>query len=74
MTSKKQEKSERELLEEISKKLDKVVAVLAVQDKNLNVDSKIIILKNAGLESKDIGPFVGLSGSAVRDRKGWKKK
>ncbi len=70
----KKKKSDNELLQEISEKLDKVVAVLAIQDKNLNVDSKIVILKNAGLESKDIGPFVGLSGSAVRDRKGWKIK
>lgn len=74
MTTKKQEKSEKGLLEEISKKLDKVVAVLSVQNEYMDVDSKIVILKNAGLESKDIGPFVGLSGSAVRDRKGWKTK
>jgi len=66
-------KSEKELLEEISKKLDKILGVIAVQDKNLDVDSKIKILRNNGFDSNEIGPFVGLSGSAVRDKKGWKE-
>jgi len=44
-----------------------------VQDKNLNIDSKIKILKNAGFDSNEIGPYVGLTGSGVRDKKGWKK-
>ena len=45
-----------------------------MQDQNLDIDSKIKILKNAGFDSNEIGPYVNLTGSGVRDKKGWKGK
>lgn len=73
MGKKNKEKTEKELLQEISKKLDKIPAVLAIQnlkDKN----NKIIILKKAGFTSTEIAPLIGLTESGIRDTKGWKKK
>jgi len=72
--SKEEAKSTEELLSEISQKLDRILGVIACQDKNLDVNSKIKILRNCGFDSNEIGPFVNLSGSAVRDKKGWKGK
>jgi len=68
------EKSEKELLEEISEKLNKLIGIFSMQNEKLDTDSKIKILKNCGFESSEIGPFVGLSDSSVRGRKGWKGK
>ncbi|MGI0045898.1 MAG: hypothetical protein ACREBB_01735 [Nitrosotalea sp.] len=67
-------KSADELLADISKKLDKIMAVLAIQSEKMDVDSKIRILKNSGFDSTEIGPYVDLSGSRVRERKGWTGK
>ena len=67
-------KSSEELLLEISEKLDKLMAILAIQNNNLDIDSKIKILKNVGFDSNEIGPYVGLSGSGVREKKGWRRK
>jgi len=56
--------SEIALLQEISKKLDRVVAVLAVQGKER--DKQIEILLAAGCDSAFVGTVVGLTGGAVR--------
>jgi len=65
------EKNERELLEEINAKLEKILGVLAIQNIK-DVDSKIKILKNLRLSSGEIGTLLGLEN--VRVRKGWKGK
>ena len=67
----KKEKSEKELLEEISKKLDKLIGVVSANNQGLDIDSKIKILKNLGFESDEIGPFVNLTGSSIRKKKGF---
>jgi len=68
----KKEKSEKELLEEISGKLDKIIGILSIQGIK-DTDQKIGILKTLGFSSKVIGPFVDMKGTSVRDRDGWKK-
>ena len=65
-------KSEKELLEEISGKLDKIMGVLAIQGKE--EDSQIRILKNQGFNSEEVGKLVGLKETTVRMRKSWKEK
>lgn len=62
-------KSERELLEEISKKLDKLIGILAIQGKN--EDEQIRILKVLGFTSKQTGNLVGIEESTIRHRKAW---
>lgn len=57
-------RSEQELLGEISAKLDKVIAVLAVQGKER--DHQIEALAAAGFDSAFIGRLVGLTPGAVR--------
>ena len=69
----KNSKSTEELLSEISQKLDAVIGVLAIQSIE-NIDDKIYTLKKLGFKSDEIGPLVGLKGTSVRDREGWKRK
>lgn len=57
------------LLLQIIEKLDKILGVLAIQNAK-NIDSKIIILKNLGFSSGEIGNLLGLKN--VRQTKGWK--
>lgn len=70
--AKNKEKTEKELLQEISNKLDKIPAALAIQNIN-NKNEKIMILKKGGFTSAEIAPLVGITESGVRDTKGWKK-
>ena len=67
----KKEKSTNELLEEISEKLDKILALLAIQGQN--EDEKIRILKKLGFTSKLTGDLLGLTESTIRNRKSWKQ-
>ncbi|MDE1845060.1 MAG: hypothetical protein KGI10_07010 [Thaumarchaeota archaeon] len=55
-----------ELLEAISKKLDKILGVLAIQGKD--VITQINILHGIGLEWDEIGRYVGLTANAARKR------
>ena len=64
-------KSEKELLEEISNKLDQIIAVLATQGKN--PDTQIDILHGFGWDWDTIGKFVGMKGNAARMRHTRKK-
>lgn len=57
-------RSESELLSEISRKLDRVIAVLAAQGKDR--EAQIDILSAAGCESAFIGTVVGMSAGAIR--------
>ncbi len=66
----KKEKSEKELLEEINEKLDKIIALLAIQGKDEN--TQIQILKKLGFEAEEIGKLLGVTGR-LRDKKGWKE-
>ena len=66
------EKTERELLSEVSNKLDRIIGLLAIQDKD--EDTKIRILYGLGFDAPSIGSLVGLSANAVRVRKSRGKK
>lgn len=65
------EKTERELLEEISKKLDKLIAIQAIQGKD--EDAQIRILKSNGFTSEETGRLIGLKETTIRMRKSWKE-
>lgn len=56
---------------EICKKLDRIFAIIAVQNVE-DKDDKIYALKRLGFSSQEISPIVGIKN--VRDTKGWKKK
>ena len=57
--------------EEISKKLDKIYAIIAVSNVD-NKDDKIFVLKQLGFGFKEIGPLVGMKD--IRKTDGWKRK
>jgi hypothetical protein len=57
--------------EEISKKLDKIFAIIAVQSID-NKDDKINTLKRLGFSSDEINPIVGVKN--CRQMEGWKRK
>jgi hypothetical protein len=61
-----QKKSSEELLENISKKLDILIAMTAVQGKK--TDDQISILKGMNYSWSEIGKFVGLAPDTVRMR------
>ena len=64
-------KTEVELLNEISEKLDRVVAVLAAQGKDR--DTQAAILAAAGCDSNFLAMFLGISSGAVRNLPGWRR-
>ena len=62
----KKEKSEKELLGEISEKLDKMISLIAIQGKD--TDIQIDVLRGFGWEWQEIGKLVGLTSDAARKR------
>lgn len=66
------EKTELELLTEISERLNKILGLLAIDGKGQN--QQIEILSGLGFDSKTTGLFVGLSSDAVRQRKSQLKR
>lgn len=60
-------KETNDLLAEISAKLTRILAVLAVQGKN--DEDKIRILYGVGLDSSEIAQITGISPGAVRMKK-----
>ena len=66
----KNKKTSEELLEEINEKLDKIIALLAIQGKDEN--TQIQILKKLGFEAVEIGKLLGVTGR-LRDKKVWKE-
>lgn len=62
----KNNKTSEELLEDINKKLDKILAVISTQGKP--VDTQIDILRGFGWEWDEIGKYVGLTSEAARKR------
>ena len=63
-------KSEKELLEEISGKLDKIIGVLAIQGKE--EDTQIRILKKLGFQPEEVGKLLGINGK-LKDKQAWRK-
>lgn len=61
------EKTERQLLEEINERLKQIVGLLAISGKSQ--DEQISILTELGFDSTTVGNYVGLSGTAVRNRR-----
>jgi hypothetical protein len=66
------EKTERELLQDINDRLDKLMGIIAIQGKAQN--QQIEILDALGFDSKTTGIYVGLSSDAVRQRKSQMKR
>lgn len=64
----KREKSERELLADIGKKLDHVIGLLTIQQSDADENAKIKLLYDLGLEPDTIASILGLSPSAVMSR------
>lgn len=62
------EKSELELLTEISTKLDRVFGALIVQNDEYDENAKVKILYDLGLDPGSIALILGLSKSAVMVR------
>ena len=62
---------ESELLTEISKKLDRVVALLPAQGKP--IDRQVQILAAAGNDSTFISSVVGVTSARVRQLDAWKR-
>lgn len=60
-----------EQFKEICNKLDKILAVMAIQNIE-DVDDRIYTLKSLGFTSDQVGSFVGIKN--VRQYKGWKRK
>jgi hypothetical protein len=58
------DKSERELLSDISAKLDRVAALIAIQSKE--PAAQIRILSKLGVSSADIGTFLDRSAGTIR--------
>lgn len=63
--------AETQLLAEISEKLDRVIAVLAIQGKEK--DKQIEILALTGLDSPFIASVIGTTSATVRTTDGWKR-
>jgi hypothetical protein len=61
-----EQKTEFQLLAEISSKLDRVIGLLAISGRDQN--DQIRILKGLGFEWGEIGTMVGLKGDAARKR------
>ena len=61
------EKTEKQLLEEINKRLAQIAGLLAIQGKGQ--EEQIKILTALGFDSNTIGLFVGMTGDAVRKRR-----
>ena len=62
----KQQKSIEELLTEMNKKPEKLIAISAIKGKEINIQIKI--LNDHGFTWKEIGKIVGLTADATRKR------
>lgn len=71
--TKKNPKTELDILNEMNSKLDKLIGILVIQNIK-NIDDKIHTLKNLKFKSDEVGPLVGIKGTSVRDKEGWKRK
>jgi hypothetical protein len=62
-----EEKTEKEMLKEISDKLDRVILAISLQGKDTT--EKISILSQLNYKEKEIGQIVGLTPKAVNNLK-----
>ena len=62
---------EKPQFETICKKLDKLTALLIIQNIE-NKQDKIYSLRKLGLTSEEVGELVGIK--KIRDTEGWKRK
>ena len=62
-----EEKTERQLLEDMNERLRQIAGLLAIQGKSQ--DDQIAILTGLGFDSKMIGLFLGMSSDTVRVRR-----
>lgn len=62
-----------ELLKSIDKKLDKITALLMIQNIE-NKNDKIYSLKKLGLSSVEVAELIGMTDNGVRSTEGWKRK
>jgi len=72
MVTKKQLKTEKELLIDINTKLDKLTGITAIQNMK-SPDDKIYVLKGLGFKETEIKLMVVINGR-IRDTEGWKRK
>jgi DNA-directed RNA polymerase specialized sigma24 family protein len=66
------EKTERDILLEISEKLDRLIGILAVQGKDR--DEKISILVSLGFSNAEIGKLIGVPKGTVDSIRAKSKK
>jgi len=62
-----------ELLKSIDNKLNKIIALLTVQNLQ-DKDDKIYALKSLDLSSSEVAILVGMTDNGVRSTKGWRRK
>jgi hypothetical protein len=67
------EKNEKELLQEISDKLDNMLILMKIQNIE-DKDDKISLLKKMNLKSNEVAIIVNMTDNGVRSSKGWKRK
>lgn len=60
-------KTERQLLEDISEKLDRLIGIIAIQGKTQ--EQQIAVLSGLGFSSATVGALVGMKPATVRKRK-----
>lgn len=61
-------KSKEEILIEISKKLDRVIGLLAIQQEEDDENAKIKLLYGLGLDPSSIAAILGLTANVVQVR------
>jgi len=59
--------------EAICKKLDKITALLTIQEIE-DKDDKIYALKKLNFLSSEVAVLVGMTDNGIRSSKGWKRK
>ena len=59
--------------EAICKKLDKITALLTIQNIG-DKDDKIYALKKLNFSSSEVAVLVGMTDNGIRSSKGWKRK
>lgn len=68
----KNEKTEKDVLMEISQKLDRLIGILAIQDKDR--DDKISILVSLGFSNSEISKLIGVPKGTVDSIRAKRKK
>ena len=57
----------------ICKKIDKLTALLTIQNIE-DKDDRIYTLKKLGFSSSEVASLVGMTDNGIRSAKGWKRK